>query len=273
MSAGLFQNLLMDNLPLARSGRSPLEVATQAAKEAGNILLAHFRSAQKIERKGQGNLVTEADILSEKLILKFLKDEYPSYDILSEESNSSTLVSGYAWIVDPLDGTNNYAFGIPFFCINIALVKDADILLGVTYDPLRDELFRAEKGCGAYLNDLAIQVSKVDSLRNALAGFDLGYDSERGSEILDIASKLWGQVHCLRMIGSASLGLAYVACGWFNLYFHRWLYPWDIAAGLLLIREAGGTVVDWQGKPATFQAKEVIASNSKICHEFMERFV
>jgi len=271
LSAVLFENMLMNNLPLARSGKNALEVATKAAKEAGNIILSRFSSAKKkIKHKSQGNLVTEADILSEKLILRLLKDEYPGCDVLSEESNSSAQVSGYTWIVDPLDGTNNYVFGIPFFCINIALVKDEDILLGVTYDPLRDELFRVEKGQGAYLNDSAIRVSKGDSLRSSLVGFDLGYSSERGSEMLDIAAKLWGQVHCLRMIGSASLGLAYVACGRVNLYFHRWLYPWDIAGGLLLIREAGGKVTDWYGKPANFRIKELIASNNKLHQEFME---
>ncbi|MBC8512390.1 MAG: inositol monophosphatase, partial [Dehalococcoidia bacterium] len=136
----------MNNLSLARSGRSALEVAIEAAREAGKILLAHFHSEKEIKHKGKSNLVTEVDILSEKLIVELLKREYPDCNILSEESNSTTPVAGYTWIVDPLDGTNNYVFGIPFFCTSIALVKDEDILLGVTYDPLRDELFRAEKG-------------------------------------------------------------------------------------------------------------------------------
>ena len=258
----------MNNLPLARSGRSALEVAIQAAKEAGKILLGHFCSKKEILYKGKGNLVTEADILSEKLILELLKDEYPDCNILSEESNSSAPVTGYTWTVDPLDGTNNYVFGIPFFCTNIALAKDGDILLGVTYDPVREELFRTEKGQGAYLNDSAIQVSKEGSLGASLVGLDLGYSYKQGKEMLDIASRLRSQVHCLRIMGSASLGLAYVACGRITLYLHRSLYPWDIASGLLLIREAGGKVTDWQGKSANFQSKRIIASNHRLHQEF-----
>lgn len=258
----------MNSLPLARSGRSALEVAIEAAREAGKILLAHFHSEKEIRHKGKCNLVTDADILSEKLIVDFLKREYPACNILSEESNSTTPVTGYTWIVDPLDGTNNYVFGIPFFCTTIALVKDEDILLGVTYDPLREELFRSERGRAAYLNDSAIHVSKESSLQASLVGLDLGYSYEQGSELLDITSKLWGQVHCLRIMGSASLGLAYVACGRVNLYFHRFVYPWDIASGLLLIREAGGEVTDWEGKPASFHTKEIIASNRELHQEF-----
>ena len=259
----------MNSLPLAQSGRSVLEVAILVAREAGKVLISHFRSDKKIKHKGKGNLVTEVDILSEKLILELLKDEYPDYSIISEESNSSVAASGYTWIVDPLDGTNNYVFGIPFFCVNIALVKDKDILLGITYDPVRDELFRAEKGQGVYLNDSAIQVSRESSLHASLVGLDLGYSYEQSRELLDITNKLWGQVHCLRIMGSASLGLAYVACGRITLYLHRYLYPWDIASGLLLIREAGGKVTDWQGRPASFQSKQIIASNQSLYREFM----
>ena len=258
----------MNNLPLARSGRSALEVAIEAAREAGKILLAHFHSEKEIKHKGKSNLVTEVDILSEKLIVELLKREYPDCNILSEESNSTTPVTGYTWIVDPLDGTNNYVFGIPFFCTSIALVKDEDILLGVTYDPLRDELFRAEKGQGAYVNDSVIQVSGQDSLGACLVGLDLGYSDEWGKELLDITSKLWGQVHCLRIMGSACLGLAYVACGRVSLYFHGFVYPWDIASGLLLVREAGGEVTDWEGKPATSQDEQIIASNPELHQEF-----
>ena len=261
----------MDSLPLACSGKSALEIAIQSAEEAGKILLAHFRSEKEIRHKGKGNLVTEVDILSEKRIVELLKREYPDHNILSEESNSSTPVAGYTWIIDPLDGTNNYVFGIPFFCTSIALARDEDILLGVTYDPVRDELFRAEEGHGAYLNDSAVQVSREGSLGASLVGLDLGYSDDRGKELLAIAGGLRRQVHCLRIIGSASLGLAYVACGRITLYLHRFLHPWDIASGLLLIREAGGKVTDWQGKPATFQNDQIIASNHRLHQEFMTR--
>jgi myo-inositol-1(or 4)-monophosphatase len=260
----------MNNLSAARSGKNPLEVAIQAAKGAGEILLSNFGSTKQIKHKSQGNLVTEVDLLSEKFIIELLKGEYPDCcSILSEESNSSAPITDCTWVVDPLDGTNNYVFGIPFFCVNVALVKGEDILLGVTYDPLRGELFRTESGRGAYLNDSPIQVSKESLLREAVIGFDLGYSQERGKEMLDVANKLWGQVHCVRLLGSSALGLAYVACGRISLYYHRYLFPWDIASGLLLVREAGGKVTGWQGNPASFQNKEIIAANSKLHREFM----
>jgi len=263
----------MNSFPLAQSGRSALEVAAEAAREAGKILLAHFYSTKTIKHKGKGNLVTDADILSETAVLELLKNEYPRHNVLSEETYSTATVEGYTWIVDPLDGTNNYVYGIPFFCVTIALVKDDDILLGVTYDPIKDELFSVEKGQGAYLNGSAIQVSGESSLQSSLVGLDLGYHDERGKELIDITAKLWGQVHCLRIMGSAALGLAYVSCGRVSLYFHRWLYPWDIAAGLLLVREAGGKATDWHDNMAGFQTTQIIASNRKLHHEFVAYMV
>jgi myo-inositol-1(or 4)-monophosphatase len=259
----------MSNLPVAKSGKNALDVAIQAAKGAGEILLSSFGSRRQIKHKSQGNLVTEADLLSEKFIIELLTGEYPDCNILSEESNSSAPTTDCTWIVDPLDGTNNYVFGVPFFGVNVALVKGEDILLGVTYDPLRGELFRAEKGRGAYLNDSPIQVSKESLLREAVIGFDLGYSQERGKEMLDVANKLWGRVHCVRLLGSSALGLAYVACGRISLYYHRYLFPWDIASGLLLVREAGGKVTDWQGNPASYRSKEIIAANRTLHREFM----
>jgi myo-inositol-1(or 4)-monophosphatase len=262
----------MSNLPLATSNKSALEIAIVAARRAGEILLAHFGSVKQVKRKSQGNLVTDVDILSERLVLDFLKKEYPDFGILSEESRSSTSVDGYTWVVDPLDGTNNYAFGIPFFCVNIALVRDKDILLGVTYDPVREELFHAETGKGAYLNKTPIQISKINSLRKSLIGVDLGYSRDRGRQMLDTINRLWGYVHCVRLMGSSSLGIAYVACGRVSLYFHRYVFPWDVASGLLLVREAGGEVVDWQGEQANFRDTELVASNIRLQHEFLQRF-
>jgi myo-inositol-1(or 4)-monophosphatase len=138
----------LNNLPSSRSGRSPFEVASKAVREAGKVLVSHFYSGKTVKRKSKRDLVTEFDTLSEELILGLLKDEYPDYHVLSEEANSLVDVTGYTWIVDPLDGTNNYVFGIPNFCINLALVNSADILLGITYDPIKNELFHAEKGKG-----------------------------------------------------------------------------------------------------------------------------
>ena len=263
----------MPDLPIATSGRSALEVAITAAQESGEILLAHFGSVKQVKRKSQGNLVTDVDILSEQLLISLLKKEYPRFGILSEESNPSTPIKGYTWVIDPLDGTNNYTYGIPFFCVNVALVRDEDILLGVTYDPVRHELFQAQVGKGAYLKESPIRVSKVDSLQKSLVGLDLGYNQDLGRKMLEAVNRLWGHVHCVRLMGSSSLGMAYVACGRVSLYFHRYLFPWDIASGLLLVREAGGEVVDWQGEHARYKDTELIASNLKLQREFLHHFV
>jgi myo-inositol-1(or 4)-monophosphatase len=260
------------DLPLSFSGKSALDVAGIAAKKAGQALLEHFGDIKHVKPKSQGNLVTDVDFLSEKIILDFLKQEYPDFGILSEESNSSVPVAGHTWVVDPLDGTNNYTFGIPFFCVNIALVCDDVILLGVTYDPIRNELFKARLGEGAYLNESRIRVSTVNSLPRALIGLDLGYNHNMGRKMLETVNQLWGQVHCIRLLGSSSLGLAYVACGRISLYFHRYLFPWDIAPGLLLVREAGGEVVDWNDKKANFRQTELIASNLRLQREFLRHF-
>jgi len=254
----------MNTLPLSRSGKSVLEVAMQAAHKAGDVLLANFEAEKGIQYKGKGNLVTNIDILAEKTVMELLKQEYPSHKILSEETNSTTDTSGYTWVVDPLDGTNNYVYGIPFFCTNVALAMDEDILVGVTYAPMTRKMFRADKGKGAYLNNTPIQVSNVSSLKAAMVGFDLGYNDQQAREMLNLATNLWGEVHCMRMIGSSSLGLAYVAAGRISLYYHRFVYPWDIAPGLLLIKEAGGIVTNWEGQPATIHNMQIIASNPRL---------
>lgn len=259
----------MTNLPLSQSGKSALEVATEATKQAGEILLAHFHRKKEIKEKSKSNLVTEVDILSEKTIAKLLTNEYPACNILSEELAPSTPLTGYTWVVDPLAGTNNYAFGIPFFCINIALVKDKDILLGITFDPLRGELFWAEKGKGAYLNDSPIHVSERTSLQTSLLSFDPGYNEIQGKKLLSTITRLWPEVHSLRSMGSSSVALAYVACGRVDLYVRSDLQPWDIASGILLVKEAGGEVSDWQGKPANLQNKDIIAANNKLHQEFL----
>ena len=259
----------MTNLPLSQSGKSALEVATEATKQAGEILLAHFHRKKEIKEKSKSNLVTEVDILSEKTIAKLLTNEYPACNILSEELAPSTPLTGYTWVVDPLAGTNNYAFGIPFFCINIALAKDKDILLGITYDPLRGELFRAEKGKGAYLNDSPIHVSERASLQVSLVTFDPGYNEIKGKKLLSTVTRLWPGVHSLRAMGSSSVALAYVACGRVDLYVRSDLYPWDVASGILLVKEAGGKVSGWQGKPANLQDRDIIAANNKLLQEFL----
>ncbi|MFQ5826234.1 MAG: inositol monophosphatase family protein [Dehalococcoidia bacterium] len=261
----------MSELPLSRTGRPALEVATQAVRAGGEVVAGHFRIPQKTKLKGRGNLVTETDLLAEKAILELLRSEYPEHRILSEESESIAVDSPYTWIVDPLDGTNNYSFGLPFFCVTLALASGDDILLGLTFDPLRQELFQAEKGKGTFLNGSPITVSRRTELQRSVIACDLGYDAERGGQMLDKARDLWPGMHSLRIMGSGALALAYVASGRIDIYLHRCLYPWDVAGGILLVREAGGLITDWQGEHLTINSREVVAANPVLHGEIMAR--
>lgn len=256
----------MTVLPVSKSGRTAIEVATEAIRLGGKILLTHAGGSKKIREKSKNNLVTEVDLLSEKAICQTLSTEYPGYNMLSEESAPETPIDGYTWIIDPLAGTNNYAFGIPLYAINIALTRDKNVLLGMTYDPVANELFRAVKGGGAYLNDAPIRVSTRASLSEAVLGFDAGYDVIQGSLLLNLVSGLWPRVHSLRSLGSASLTLAYIACGRVDLYVRGRLHPWDIASGLLLVEEAGGRVTDWRGKKELLKNRDIVATN-KLLHQ------
>lgn len=260
----------MTRLPSSQSRQSALEVATQTVIEAGDLLLQHFQKPKQIERKeGRANIVTDVDLLSEKRMITLLQREYPDFNILSEESATTATDSPYTWIIDPLDGTNNYVFGVPFFSVCLALASGEDVLLGLIYDPIRKELFRAEKGGGALLNDRPIWVSSRTSVKASFIGCDLGYDAEQGRRPLEMILALWPGIHGLRIIGSSALGLAYVASGRLDLYIHPSLYPWDLAGGILLIREAGGKVTDWQGKPATIRSKQLIGANEAVYQEFV----
>ena len=254
---------------LSRSGLTPLEVARRAVMAAGEVAVSRFGRPQKVESKSRGNLVTEADKLAEKAMIDIVRQEYPQHNIVSEESEPSLSGSGYTWFFDPIDGTNNYYFGLPFFAMTASLARGEEILLGLVYDPLRRELFWAEKGKGAFLNDSPISVGRRTKLEAAFIGFDLGYSQEQRQEALRVARRLWIEMYTLRVLGSAALGLAYVAAGRFDLYFHRFLYPWDLTADILLINEAGGLVTDWDGKLAGVRSTQVIAANSTLHGEFM----
>lgn len=260
----------MTSLPPSRSGKSALEIAALAAQRAGEVLLAQFRQPQETRRKGRGNLVTDADLLSEKAMADLLQGEYPTFNLLSEETKHAPLPSPYTWVIDPLDGTNNYAFGVPFFSVTVALLKGEEVLLGLTYDPLRKELFLAEKGRGAYLNGSPISVSSKKRIEECFIGYDLGYEEKQGRDALKIALSLWPRLHSLRVMGSGALGMAYVACGRFDLYFHRCLYPWDFASASLLVPEAGGIITDWEGKSLTLESRQLVASHNPIYEQFLE---
>ncbi len=255
-------------LPVGSSGRSALDVARAGALEAGKLALAGFRRPQDVRTKGRGNVVTETDLEIEAYLHRALMEEFPDHHVLSEETAAETDTAGWVWVVDPLDGTRNFVSGIPFFCVNIALCYDGEPAVAVTYDPNRDEMFSAERGSGLYVNDEPACASTEPTVQASVLGIDLGYDDRRGRAALDLISQLFPGFQAVRVPGSAALGLAYAAAGRFDLFIHHFLFPWDIAAGILLVREAGGVVTDLVGRPASLAAGPIVAGNPTI-HEWL----
>ena len=260
---------LSQPIPDSTSGKSAHTVAIEAARRAGQVILDRFYTHKEVRFKGRANLVTDVDLLAEKAALELLRDEYPDFGIISEESEPIVTGSSYTWVLDPLDGTRNYASGIPHFAVVVALTRDRQVVLGVTYDPVRGELFTADKGKGAYVNDVPISVSTKEEISECLLGFDMGYIDEKAVMALDMVRALWPGMQSIRVTGSAALGLAYAACGRVDIYFHHHLASWDIASGLLLVSEAGGKVVDRYGDPATIDRESVIASSHHLVSRFL----
>ena len=256
--------------PLSRTGRTALDVAQQAAGLAGQIIRDRFSTTKDIKFKGRADIVTDVDLAAEKAVLGLLRDEFPDFGVLAEESAPIESASGYTWVVDPLDGTRNYAMGVPHFCTVVALARGRDIELGITYDPVREESFVAQAGQGAWLNGNPISVSETQEVLHASLCFDMGYVDEKAGLALDMLRDIWPNVQSLRLMGSAALGIAYAAAGRVDLYFHHALSPWDIASGLLLVREAGGIVVDRQGDAADLRTPSIIAANSELVGDFLK---
>ena len=264
----------MHTLPMAKSGKSALEVARDLAYEAGLVLLRRFRTPKKIREKSPGNLVTDVDQEVEDLLVARLQLEFPGVGILAEESGRHEGEGDLAWIIDPLDGTRNYAIGVPIFAVTIALALGPEVLLGVTYDPNRDELFRAEKGQGAFVNDELMQVARRAEFDGVVLGTDMGYDDEMGRYVLGLLDRLWPANNGIRIIGSAALGLAYTAAGRTDIYFHHLLSPWDIAAGILMGQESGARVTNRDGGPIDFlEDRSIILANPAVHAQFLQRTV
>jgi len=248
-----------------------IEFAVQTAREAGKLLKCRLNTPHTIDYKGVINLVTEADRMSEALILERLQQRFPDHSILTEESPASDKNSEYRWIIDPLDGTTNYAHGYPVFCVSIALEQDKRVIAGVVYNPMLDELFLAEEGQGTWLNGQRIRVSEISDLSQSLIATGFPYDI-RESEInnLDHFNSMAKQVQAIRRAGSAALDMAYVAAGRFDGFWELKLMPWDTAAASLLIREAGGIVSDLYGNDFSLSAPHVLASSGKIQQQLIQ---
>lgn len=248
-----------------------LNFAIETARLAGSLLLEKFGRKLNVSMKGDINLVTEADLASEKLIIERIKSHYPQHSILAEESGEAVIIGGgnkWKWIIDPLDGTTNFAHGYPCFCVTLALEHDGKIMIGVTYDPTRNEIFSAEKGQGASLNNKPIRVSATEKLADSLIVTGFPYDFKLREDFARHLTSFLLQSRGVRRDGSAAIDMAYVACGRFDGFWEEGLNPWDVAAGLLLIEEAGGRVSYYDDSPFSIYQPPICASNGTI-HEEM----
>ncbi len=246
---------------------SPRNVAIDAARDAGRILRERYGNVQEIRYKGEVDIVTDVDEMSERLIVSRIRQNFPDHRILGEESGSSQSPdsgSGYRWIIDPLDGTTNFAHGYPFFCVSIGLEVDDEIQLGVVYAPVSDELFFAERGQGAFLNGKRIAVSTTDSLIRSLLATGFNPDRDLARENLKHWERLTFRTQALRRDGSAALNLCFVASGRFDAYWEIGLKPWDLAAGSLIVREAGGSVTNFADEPHKLSERYMLSSNARL---------
>jgi myo-inositol-1(or 4)-monophosphatase len=249
-----------------------LNFAIQTARDAGQILADRFGRAIQITNKGDIDLVTESDLAAERLIIERIRSYYPRHAILAEESGDVQAIgdqqSEHKWIIDPLDGTTNYAHGYPCFCVSIALEHNGRIEIGVIYDPARDEVFAAERGEGATLNGRSIRVSDVDDLNRAMLCTGFPYDVRDRGDFARHFTDFIMRAQAVRRDGSAALDLAYVACGRFDGFWEEGLNPWDVAAGVLLVEEAGGRVSRYDGSPFDIYTPPIVTSNGLV-HEAM----
>ena len=249
------------------------------AREAGALLMQYFHQGLKIEYKGDADLVTAADRASEALIRERIKKQFPGHDVLGEEQGLNDQGSDYRWYVDPLDGTTNFAHGFPVFCVSMALehrasksAAEGQRVAGVIYDPTRDELFTAEQGRGAHLNGQAIHVSKAARLKECLVATGFPSHKRHKNPNIFFYHQITLRSHGVRRAGSAALDLCNVASGRFDGFWEFNLNPWDTAAGVLIVEEAGGRVSHFDGAPFQIDSRETLASNGLVHDELVREF-
>jgi myo-inositol-1(or 4)-monophosphatase len=261
---------------MRRATQTPpfLDVAVRAARAGGRVLRRYYAGHFRVEYKGELDLLTEADQEAERAVLRIIRRAFPDHRFLAEESGGPSGrddETPYKWIIDPLDGTTNFAHTFPMFCVSIALEVHGEIRLGVVYDPVRRELFTAEKGSGARLNGRPISVSRTGALDRALLVTGFAYNVRRVSDNnLNHFSNFILRAQGVRRSGTAALDLCYVASGRFDGFWELNLSPWDTAAGTIIAKEAGAVITDFAGKPFDIYQKQILASNGKIHNEMKE---
>tara|TARA_B100000029_G_scaffold500358_1_gene571998 strand:+ start:2244 stop:3092 length:849 start_codon:yes stop_codon:yes gene_type:complete len=250
--------------------------AAEAVIQAGRIQKEYFGQNVHVEKKGPIDLVTQVDIEVETMFREMICERYPDHIVLAEElerNRQSTNISKYCWVFDPIDGTVNYAHGLPIFCASLALEIDGVAEVAAVYDPIREELFMAERGQGARLNGVPLQVSKTGTLLDSMLCTGFPYDVHQTvNEVVGLFGDFVSSARAVRRLGSAALDLCYVAAGRFDGFWEQRLQPWDMAAGALLVEEAGGRVTDMAGHPFSSRTGSIIASNGQV-HEEMERII
>jgi myo-inositol-1(or 4)-monophosphatase len=252
--------------------RPHVTIAARAARSAGNVILRYMNRIDglNIVEKQRWDFVSEVDKLAEAEIIKELRRAYPDHAILAEESGA-TGKGPLTWVIDPLDGTHNYLRGIPHFCVSIALLDKGVPIHAVVFDPLRDELYTASKGDGAYINDRRMRVGKRENLGGAMIATGFPYrQREHLTPQLDMTRAILGQAEDIRRSGSAALDLAYVAAGRYDGYFEIGLKPWDMAAGVLLVHEAGGRYCDFAGRDGIPASGNIVAGNLNVAKGMLD---
>jgi myo-inositol-1(or 4)-monophosphatase len=245
-----------------------LATAIEAVLQAGAVQMEHFGGELRVDKKGVIDLVTNIDIQIERTFRAMIGDRFPDHVVLGEEFQAEgpgEQVPGFCWVFDPIDGTTNYAHGLPIFCCSVALEVSGEPVVAAVYDPTRAELFTAERGQGAWLNGAPLRVSSADSLLDSLLVTGFHYDVHRNpDEVVGLFSRFITKARAVRRLGSAALDLCYVAAGRFDAFWEQRLHPWDVAGGALLVQEAGGRVTTMTGGPYASRAGSVLATNGRL---------
>lgn len=250
-----------------------LQVAIRAAREAGGVLAERYRHPHEVMVKGLRDIVTEVDLAAEEVALRIVREGCPEGLVMSEESHSGwkSAPGRPVWYIDPLDGTTNFSRGLPMFCTSVAMAVDGEVQCGAVYDPLLDHLFTATRGGGAWLNGKRLQVSPRGDLLSCIVTLDWPRRQPARQQCADYLARVASHVDAVRSRGSAALGLCAIAAGWADAYFQYTLSPWDVAAGILMVQEAGGMLSDLHGRPARLDQPDWLATNGLI-HEEMLAF-